>query len=116
MCNHCDRGIDRANPADMIDIALECTTETRRRIMALEQELEVYKSKLPELASDEGKFVLIHAGAVVSVYTSYEDAIQEGYSRFRLEPFLVKQIHATEQVQFISRLSPLATCLTSPGR
>ena len=71
--------------------------------MALEKELAVYHKKLPELTESEGKFVLIHDEDLVDVFTSYEDAIKAGYSRFGLEPFLVKQIHALEQAQFISR-------------
>lgn len=71
--------------------------------MALEKELETYKLKLPELTKDEGKFVLIHGGDVIDTFTSYEDAIKEGYKNFSLDPFLVKQIHAVEQAQFISR-------------
>lgn len=72
--------------------------------MPLERELAVYKAKLPELTAHEGKFVLIHADEVIDIYDTYEDAVKEGYARFKLEPFLVKQIHAFEQVQFISRL------------
>ncbi len=79
--------------------------------MALEQELETYKNKLPELVANEGKFVLIHGDDVVNMYDSYEDAIKEGYSRFGLKPFLVKQIESTEQVHFISRF--IAPCPTS---
>lgn len=71
--------------------------------MALEKELETYVAKLHELKENEGKFVLIHGDTVVNVYTSYEDAIKDGYVRFGLEPFLVKQIQSIEQVQFISR-------------
>ena len=79
--------------------------------MALETELATYKSKLPELVAgnNEGKFVLIHGTDVVDVYGTYEDAIKEGYAKFRLEPFLVKQVQAIEQVQFISRLVPCHT-------
>jgi hypothetical protein len=73
--------------------------------MALEKELATYKNKLPELKESEGKFVLIHGDQIVDVYTSYEDAIKEGYAKFKLEPFLVKQIHSVEQVQFISRFA-----------
>jgi hypothetical protein len=76
--------------------------------MALEKELETFKNKLPELKDSEGKFALVHGDELVDVYTSYEDAIKEGYAKFKLEPFLVKQIHAIEQVQFISRL--IAPC------
>ena len=71
--------------------------------MALEKELETYKKKLPELKKDEGKFVLIHGDQVVDTFVSYEDAIKEGYKKFSLEPFLVKQIHSIEHIQFISR-------------
>jgi hypothetical protein len=71
--------------------------------MALEKELETYKAKLSELTEHEGKFVLIKGDDVAGVYTSYDDALQEGYEKFGLGPFLVKQIHALEQVQFISR-------------
>lgn len=72
--------------------------------MALEKELATYKLKLPELKQHEGKFALVHDVEVVDIYTSYEDAIKEGYNKFGLQPFMVKQIHATEQAQFISRL------------
>jgi hypothetical protein len=81
--------------------------------MALEKELEVYTSKLPELAADEGKYVLIHGDAVVDIFGTYQDAIKEGYARFQLTPFFVKQIQPMEHVQFISRLVP---CLTSTDK
>lgn len=71
--------------------------------MALEKELETYKNKLTELKANEGKFVLIKGENIVDVYSSYEDAIKEGYAKFKLEPFMVKQIQSMEQVQFISR-------------
>ena len=78
--------------------------------MALEKELAAYKAKLPELKEHEGKFALFHGDDFVDVFTSYEDAIKAGYGKFNLEPFLVKQIHATEQVQFISRIvAPVST-------
>lgn len=71
--------------------------------MALEKELETYKNKLPELKQHEGKFVLIKGEDVVDTFATYEDAIKEGYQKFGLEPFLVKQIQSIEQVQVISR-------------
>lgn len=77
--------------------------------MALEKELAVYKAKLPELKQHEGKFVLIHGDDVVDVFGAYEDALKQGYAKFKLDPFLVKQIQSTEQVQFISRfVDPLS--------
>jgi hypothetical protein len=71
--------------------------------MALEKELETYREKLPELKTHEGKFVLIHGDDVVDVFSSYDDAIKQGYARFKLEPFLVKRISSIEQVQFFPR-------------
>jgi hypothetical protein len=72
--------------------------------MALEQELETYQKKLPELLANEGKFVLIHGESVIDTFGTYEDAIKEGYAKFQLSPFLVKRIQSIEQFHFISRL------------
>jgi hypothetical protein len=83
------------------------------KTMALEQELETYKAKLPELTAEEGKFALIHGADFIDVYDSYEDALKEGYHRFALDPFLVKRISIVEQAHFVSRPIP---CHTSPGR
>ena len=76
-----------------------------RAAMALKKEMETYTAKLPELKQYEGKFVLIQGDTVVDVFSSYEDAIKQGYAKFKLEPFLVKQIHSIEQAQFISRFA-----------
>lgn len=81
--------------------------------MALEQELALFESKLSEFrAEHQGKYVLIGGEEVVDFFSSYEDAIKAGYTKFGLQPFLVKQILATEQVHFISRLAAPcpATC------
>ncbi len=72
--------------------------------MALEKEIETYKLKLPRLQADEGKFVLIHGEDVVGVFGTYEDALKDGYQKFGLNPFLVKQIQVAERVQFVTRL------------
>jgi hypothetical protein len=71
--------------------------------MALEKELATYNAKLQEWKEHEGKFVLIHGTDVVDFFSAYEDAIKIGYDKFKLEPFLVKQIQTVELVQFISR-------------
>ena len=72
--------------------------------MALEREIETYREKLPELTADEGKFVLVHGDRLVGVFGTYEDALQEGYKQFQLEPFMVKKIEAVETVHLITRL------------
>lgn len=82
--------------------------------MALEQELATYKTKLAELKASEGKFVLIRGQEIVGIFDTYADAIKEGYGKFGLEPFLVKQIQAIERVQFISRF--VDPCHTLPSQ
>jgi hypothetical protein len=72
--------------------------------MPLQKELETFKEHLPEWKEHEGKFALIHSDEVVDFFSSYEDAIKIGYSRFGLKPFLVKRVHALEQIQHITRL------------
>ena len=71
--------------------------------MALETELATYHAKLPELKADEGKFVLIHGSEVAGIFTSWDDALKIGYEKFKLDPFLVKEIQTIERVVFISR-------------
>ena len=99
-------------------IGLKARGRIRRRrkaTMALEKELETYKLKLPELKAEEGKFVLIQGSKVVGTYTSYEDAMKEGYATFGPSTsFLVKQIQAIEQAHFISRF--VEPCHTSPSK
>lgn len=79
--------------------------------MALEQELKTYHDKLPELKNSEGKFVLISGDTIVDTFTSYEDAIKEGYSKFGIKPFLVKQIRTVEDIQFITRFVAICSPL-----
>jgi hypothetical protein len=71
--------------------------------MALEKELATYQRELPNLLPHEGKFVLIHGEAVEGIWDTYEDALKDGYTKFKLEPFLVKRIEAIEHVQFFTR-------------
>ncbi len=70
---------------------------------ALEKELETYESLLPTLKADEGKFALIHGAVLLGTFDSYEDALNIGYERCGLKPFLVKRIKANESVAYFSR-------------
>lgn len=69
----------------------------------LEKELLAYKQKLPSLLAQQGKYVLIHNEDVIGIYDSYEDALKFGYTQFKLDPFLVKQIAPAERVSFFTR-------------
>jgi hypothetical protein len=69
----------------------------------LQKEIETYNAKLPELLGSIGKFVLIKGDQVEGTYDTYEDALKIGYERFKLDPFLVKQIVPAEQIHFFTR-------------
>jgi hypothetical protein len=69
----------------------------------LQKEMETYTSKLPELVSNIGKFALIKGDSMEGIYDTYGDALKIGYDRFKLEPFMVKQIMPAEQIQFFTR-------------
>jgi hypothetical protein len=96
------------------EASLELQSWVESKLMALELELETYKAKLGELSGNEGKFALIHADQVLGIFDTYSDAINEGYERVGLKPFLVKQIQAVERVQFVSRF--VDPCPTLPSR
>ena len=67
----------------------------------LQKEIETYNAKLPELLGSIGKFVLIKGTEVEGVYDTYADALKIGYERFKLEPFMVKQIAPAEQISVL---------------
>ncbi|MDR3158608.1 MAG: hypothetical protein LBU11_06285 [Zoogloeaceae bacterium] len=69
----------------------------------LEQEIETYNARLPELLTQEGRFVLIHAREIVDFFDTYGDALKAGYKTFKLSPFLVKRIAPMEQTLFFTR-------------
>jgi hypothetical protein len=71
--------------------------------MALEKEQQTYVRELPSLLALAGKFALVHGDAVAGTFDTYADALNVGYEKFGLEPFLVKQIMAVEQIQCFSR-------------
>lgn len=70
----------------------------------LKKEIETYNAKLPELiGSSLGKFVLIHGSEIEGVYDTYADALKVGYEKFKLSPFMVKQVAPAERIQFFTR-------------
>jgi hypothetical protein len=75
----------------------------------LQTEIQTYKSRLPELLKEEGKFMVIRGEEVLGTFVAYEDALKFGYAACQLEPFLVKGILAIEPVNFSSRLRLAAT-------
>jgi hypothetical protein len=59
----------------------------------LKQEIETFNRHLKELqAHSLGKYVLIKGDAIVGTYVAIEDALSAGYTNFKDEPFLVREI------------------------
>lgn len=71
----------------------------------LDQEMATYNRHLPALPGQQGKFVLIKGAEVSGTFDSYQDALTAGYQRFKLNPFLVKQITAIDCVTFARDLN-----------
>jgi hypothetical protein len=69
----------------------------------LDKEFETYSRLLPDLLGQSGKYVLIKGAEQAGTFDTYQDALSAGYEKFRLEPFLVKQISPAEQVWFFTR-------------
>jgi hypothetical protein len=72
-------------------------------VMPLEKELGVYKANLIDLLASAGKYVLIFGEQIGGIFEGYEDALQAGYDKYGLEPFLVKQISRAEPIYYFSR-------------
>jgi hypothetical protein len=71
----------------------------------LKAEIETYnRNKQRLVAQGDGKFVVIQGCDIAGVWDTYEDALQAGYEKFGLTPFLVKQIEAFERLRCITRV------------
>ena len=81
---------------------------------SLETELKTYEAQKQKLLADEGKFVVIHGDEVLGVYATYEDALKIGYQRFKLDPFMVKQVAPAERIQFFTRELDLSCRQSTP--
>lgn len=76
----------------------------------LKTELQTYEADKDELvAKGEGKFVLILQRDIAGIWETYEDALQAGYARFGLKPFLVKKIEKIEGPGLVPTAYEIAT-------
>jgi hypothetical protein len=74
--------------------------------VTLEQEWEAFRRELPSLLAvpeNVGKYALIHGGRVDSVWPTMQEALDTGYDRFGIEPFLVQHIVEKEEPRYFSR-------------
>ncbi len=73
--------------------------------VTFEQAVRTFDEHRPEWSGHLGKYVLIHGSTVVNFYSAYDDAIQAGYEKFGIEPFLVRRIVDTiAEARLITRL------------
>jgi hypothetical protein len=99
-------GLDRVLQADLRALQEAASrgeftemTPVGPELFALEKELRTYRRELPHLLQQgEGKFALIHEETLDGIWDTYEDALQAGFNRYQLMPFLVKRIRAGEDV------------------
>jgi len=69
--------------------------------------MATYRERLPELLPEhEGRFVLIRDSAIVGVFPDRSAALREGYRRFGIVSFLVRQIAASEPVVYLPYVVP----------
>ena len=76
--------------------------------MALEHELQVFNVHLLELLETEGQFVVVCGVEISGGFETYAKALEAGYEKYGLTPFLVKQVFKHEPVEYFSR--DLALC------
>lgn len=70
----------------------------------LSVELETYHKSVERWSEHVGKYVLISGSDVIGFFSSYSDAIKAGYDRFKLDPFLVRQVRIVEQIHYVPPL------------
>ena len=72
--------------------------------MVLDREWETYQANFPALlAKEAGRYVLIHGDQIAGVWDTQDEALEEGYRRFLLKPFMVHHIVAEEIPIFVPR-------------
>ncbi len=69
--------------------------------MDFEKELETYRRALPNWVEEEGRWTLILGDEIAGVFDTREEATDEGYEKYALAHFMVKQIHQVEPVYFM---------------
>ena len=70
---------------------------------SLNKEIETYNRLLPSLLPQVGKFALIKGDSLIDTFDTYSDAMKRGYTEFKLEPFMVKQIAPAERLAYCTR-------------
>jgi hypothetical protein len=66
----------------------------------LYQEYTTYRRELPRLLQEghEGKFILIKGDTIIGLYSTHDEAVDEGRRRYLLKGFVVHPIREYEPV------------------
>jgi hypothetical protein len=81
--------------------------EEEEPLTILAEERTAYRRLLPELLRDhEGQYVLIKGTESFGVFPDRSQALREGYRRFDVIPFLVRQITASQPVVYLPNVVP----------
>jgi hypothetical protein len=76
-------------------------------LAALAIEMAAYHAHLPRLLREHGgEFVLIKGDDIVGVFADRSSALEEGYRRFGIVSFLVREITAAEPVIYLPNVVP----------
>jgi hypothetical protein len=78
--------------------APKCETSPPEALLPLAAELDVFEAHLPDWLDREGQHVLIKGQEVVGFFSTRDEALMTGYTRFGIVSFLVKQIAQVEPV------------------
>ncbi len=75
--------------------------------MALDNELQFFREHLIDMLGvndiNEGKYTVIKGTDVQGPFDTYEAALEAGFGRHGLVPFLVKKLERNESVLYFSR-------------
>jgi hypothetical protein len=69
----------------------------------LATEIATFARELPRLLAndEEGRWVVIHLEELIGIWDTVDDALQSGYERFPLEPFLVRQLRSEQSAAHV---------------
>jgi len=96
--------IETQGQARRIPLAL---SEPEVALHVLAEEMATYRDHLTSLLQgQQGRYVLIKGTEVVGVFHDRSEALREGYERFGVVPFLVRQIIACEPVVYLPNVVP----------
>ena len=74
---------------------------------ALDGDFATYQAHLADMTKDhEGQYVLIREGNIIGFFPDRSKAVREGYRRFGIVPFLVKEVTVIERVFYLHNVVP----------